>query len=44
MQDGKKFLTTAGGMALSLAVLFATVWVVSTAWKKGQANATGKKK
>ncbi len=38
MGDGKKFLSTAGGVALSLAVLFATVWVASKAWKKGQKN------
>jgi len=25
-----------GGIALSLGVIFATVWVISKAWKKGQ--------
>lgn len=38
MENGKKFLTTAGGVALSLAVLFATVWVISKGWKSGQKN------
>lgn len=28
---------TAVGVAVSLAVLFGTVWVISKAWKKGQA-------
>ena len=32
----KSFFQTAGGIAISVAVLFATVWVVSKAWKKGQ--------
>lgn len=32
-------LKTVGGVALSLGVLFATVWVVSKAWQKGQVNA-----
>jgi hypothetical protein len=41
MADGKKFLSTAGGVAISLAVLFATIWVVSKAWKTGQKNANG---
>ncbi len=36
--EGKNFFKTAGGIALSLAVLFATVWVASKAWKKGQKN------
>ena len=31
-------LKTVGGVALSLGVLFATVWVVSKAWRKGQVN------
>jgi hypothetical protein len=33
--DAKKI----GGIALSLAVLFGTVWVVSKAWKAGQKTA-----
>lgn len=41
MADGKKFFQTAGGLALSLGVLFATIWVVSKAWKSGQKNANG---
>jgi hypothetical protein len=40
MKDGKKFLQTTGGVLLSLGVLFATVWVVSKAWKSGQKNKT----
>jgi hypothetical protein len=40
MTDGKKFFQTTGGVVLSLALLFATVWVASTAWKKGQKNMT----
>lgn len=39
--EGQKFLKTAGGIAVSLAVLFATVWVASKAWKTGQKNANG---
>lgn len=39
MENGKKFFNTAGGIALSLAVLFATVWVASKAWKTGQNKA-----
>jgi hypothetical protein len=31
-----KFFQSAGGIAISIGVLFATVWVISTAWKKGQ--------
>lgn len=34
----KGFLQSATGVALSLALLAATVWVVSKAWKKGQAQ------
>ena len=34
--EKKNFLGTAVGIAVSLAVLFGTVWVVSKAWKKGQ--------
>jgi hypothetical protein len=37
-QDGKKFFGSALGIGISLAVLFATVWVVSKAWKSGQKN------
>jgi len=33
MNNGKAIL----GTAISIAVLFATVWVISKAWKKGQA-------
>lgn len=40
MADGKKFFQTTGGLVLSLAVLFGTVWVVSRAWKTGQKNMT----
>ena len=29
---------TVVGVAVSLAVLFATVWVASKAWKEGQKN------
>ena len=36
MQNGKKFFQTTGGVVLSLALLFATVWVASKAWKAGQ--------
>lgn len=32
----KNFLQTAGGLALSLGLLFATVWIASKAWKSGQ--------
>jgi hypothetical protein len=35
----KNFFKTAGGVALSLGVLFATVWIVSKAWQRGQSNA-----
>jgi hypothetical protein len=34
--DGKKFLGSAVGIAVSVAVLFGTVWVISKAWKVGQ--------
>jgi hypothetical protein len=34
--DNKNFFQTAGGIALSLGVLFGIVWVASKAWKKGQ--------
>ena len=36
MQNGKKFLQTTTGVVVSLGVLFATVWIISYAWKKGQ--------
>jgi hypothetical protein len=35
----KSFFQTAGGIAISVGVLFATVWVISKAWKSGQKNA-----
>ena len=34
--ENKNFFQTAGGIAISLAVLFGTIWVVSKAWKTGQ--------
>jgi hypothetical protein len=34
--EKKGFLSGALGLALSVAVLFGTVWVVSKAWKTGQ--------
>jgi hypothetical protein len=34
--EKKNLLTGAFGLALSLAVLFGTVFVVSKAWKRGQ--------
>jgi hypothetical protein len=40
MQNGKNFFKTTGGIVISLGVLFATVWVVSKAWKQGQKNKT----
>lgn len=37
MADGKKgFFQSTLGIAVSIAVLFGTVWVVSKAWKVGQ--------
>ena len=33
------FFQTAGGIAISVGVLFVTVWVVSKAWKSGQKTA-----
>lgn len=33
------FLQTATGIAVSVGVLFVTVWVVSKAWKTGQKTA-----
>ena len=41
MENGKKFFTSIGGLALSLAVLAAGVWVASKAWKKGQETKKG---
>jgi len=32
----KSFFQSAGGIAISLAVLFGTVWVISKAWQSGQ--------
>jgi hypothetical protein len=34
--DNKNFFQTAGGVAISLAVLFGTVWIISRAWSAGQ--------
>jgi len=34
--EKKGLISGALGLALSVAVLFGTVWVVSKAWKKGQ--------
>ena len=34
--DSKNLLQTAGGIAISLGVLFGIVWVASKAWSKGQ--------
>jgi hypothetical protein len=34
--EKKNFLGSAIGIALSVAVLFGTVWVVSKAWRSGQ--------
>jgi hypothetical protein len=36
----KNFFQTAGGVALSLGLLFATVWIASKAWKSGQDKKT----
>jgi hypothetical protein len=33
------FLQTATGIAVSVGVLFVTVWVISKAWKTGQKTA-----
>ena len=35
--EKKNFFGTAVGLALSLAVIFGTVYIASRAWKKGQA-------
>lgn len=34
--EKKNFLGSALGIAVSVAVLFGTVWVVSKAWRSGQ--------
>jgi hypothetical protein len=34
--DSKNILQTAGGLAISVAVLFGTIWVISKAWQAGQ--------
>jgi hypothetical protein len=34
--ENKNFLQTAGGIAISVAVLFGTVWLISKAWSAGQ--------
>jgi len=34
--ESKPFLQTATGVAVSVGVLFLTVWVISKAWKSGQ--------
>jgi hypothetical protein len=34
--EKKGLLSGAVGLALSVAVLFGTVWVISKAWSKGQ--------
>lgn len=36
----KNFLGTAAGLALSLGILFGTVWVISKAWQEGQNKKT----
>ena len=36
MADSKNFFQSATGIAISLGVLFVTVWAVSKAWKSGQ--------
>lgn len=36
----KDFFKSTAGIAISLGVLFATVWVVSKAWKAGQQTKT----
>jgi hypothetical protein len=36
----KSFFKSIGGLALSLGVVFATVWVASKAWNKGQEKKT----
>jgi len=34
--DKPSFFQSATGIAVSIGVLFATIWVVSKAWKSGQ--------
>ena len=34
--DSKNFFKTAGGIAISVAALFVTVWAISKGWKAGQ--------
>jgi hypothetical protein len=36
----KNLLTSAAGLALSLGILFGTVWVISKAWQEGQKQKT----
>jgi len=36
MSDNKNFFQTAGGIAISVAVLFVTVFAISKGWKAGQ--------
>jgi hypothetical protein len=38
MAQEKSFFGSAVGIALSLGLLFGTVWVISKAWKSGQKN------
>jgi hypothetical protein len=38
--QAKNFFMTAGGLAISAVVLFASVWVVSKAWSKGQTKSS----
>ena len=33
---GKNFFQSAGGIAISIAVLFGTVWVIGKAWSASQ--------
>jgi hypothetical protein len=37
--EKKGFFKTTLGIAISVGVLFGTVWVISRAWKKGQQTA-----
>lgn len=37
--EKQPFLQTATGIAVSVGVLFVTVWVISKAWKSGQKTA-----
>ncbi len=34
--NGKSFFQSAGGIAISIAVLFGTVWVIGKAWSSSQ--------